>query len=190
MREAAGRALVHPRHRGFAALAALAMFAASGYAAAMPLRPPTARPAAAAAAEFSATRAFQHVRTIAARPHPAGSAANDAVRQYLVATLRGLHLTPSVQDTVSVQSGKLSASDGGIGVARVRNVVTRLPGTAPTGRISWSRTTTRCRSGRAATMTPRASRRVGPSALGVPVLSRTASTLQWNVVRSPVGVRQ
>jgi Peptidase family M28 len=135
MRDAAGRALVHPRHRGLAALATLAVFAVSGYAAAMSLRPPAARPATAPAAEFSATRAFQHVRTIAARPHAAGSAANGAVREYLLATLRGLNLTPAVQDTVSVQSGKLSANDGGIGVARVRNVVTRLPGTAPTGRI-------------------------------------------------------
>ena len=57
MRDAAGRALARPRHRGFAALAAVAVLAASGYAAAFSLQPPAARPAGAAAAEFSATRA-------------------------------------------------------------------------------------------------------------------------------------
>jgi hypothetical protein len=65
----------------------------------------------------------------------AGSAANDAVREYLVAALRGSGLAPAVQETVSVQSGKLSADAGGIGVAHVRDVVVRLPGTAPSGRI-------------------------------------------------------
>src|SRR5215212_2368596 len=99
MRDAAGRALAHPRHRGLAALAALAVLAAAGYAATTSLRTPAARPAGAAATDFSATRAARHVRTIAARPHVAGSAANDAVREYLVATLRGLGLAPSVQDT-------------------------------------------------------------------------------------------
>src|SRR5689334_8655467 len=134
MRDTA-RALLRPPHRGLAALAAVAVLAASGYAAAACLRHPTVEPANAAAADFGGAGAAQHVRTIAARPHVAGSAANDAVREYLVTTLRGLGLSPAVQDTVSVQSGKLSANAGGIGVARVRNVVTRLPGTAPTGSI-------------------------------------------------------
>ena len=135
MRPVAGRALTRPRHGGIAALVAVAVLAASGYAAATSLQPPTVRPADAAAAEFSATRAARHVRTVAARTHVAGSAANDAVREDLLATLRGLGLDPAVQDTVSVQGGELSANAGGIGVARVRNVVAALPGTAPTGRI-------------------------------------------------------
>jgi hypothetical protein len=129
------RALLRPPHRGLAAVAAVAVLATSGYAAVACLRPPTVQSANAATADFSAARAAQHVRTIAARPHVAGSAANDAVRGYLVARLRGLGLSPAVQDTVTVQGAQLSSSAGGIGVARVRNVVATLPGTAPTGRI-------------------------------------------------------
>jgi hypothetical protein len=135
MREPAGRAVLRPRRRALAALAAVAVLTALGYASVASLGPPAARPATAAADRFSAARAVQHDRRIAARPHVAGSAANDGVRAYLLATLQGFGLTPLVQDTVSVQGGKLSANAGGIGIARVRNVVARLPGTAPTGRI-------------------------------------------------------
>ena len=75
------------------------------------------------------------VQTIAARPHVAGSAANDRVREYLLTTLRGLGLRPEVQDTVRCRAASCPSSAGGIGMARVRNVVARLPGTASTGRI-------------------------------------------------------
>src|SRR4029450_9990484 len=103
MRDAGHRALARPRQGGLAAVAAVAVLAASGYAAATSLQTPAARPAGAAATEFSATRAAQHVRTVAARPHVAGSAANDAVREYLVAALRGSGLAPAVQEAGSVQ---------------------------------------------------------------------------------------
>ena len=49
--------------------------------------------------------------------------------------LRGLGLSPEVQDTVSVEGGELSASAGGVGLAHVRNVVALIPGTASTGRV-------------------------------------------------------
>jgi hypothetical protein len=135
MGEPGGHAVLRPRRRGLAALAAVAVLTALGYVSVAALRPPAALPAGAPADRFSAARAAQHDRTIAARTHVVGSAANDRVREYLLATLRGLRLAPAVQDTVSIQSGKLSASAGGIGIAHVRNVVARLPGTAPTGRI-------------------------------------------------------
>jgi Peptidase family M28 len=135
MRQAADRALTRPRRRGLAAVAAVAVLAAVGYASLIAIQPPAARGADIPAAQFSAARAVQHVQAIAARPHVAGSAANDQVREHLLTTLRGIGLSPEVQDTVSVQGGELSASAGGIGLARVRNVVARLPGTAPTGRI-------------------------------------------------------
>lgn len=132
---AASRALTRPGHRGFAALAVLGVLLAVAAAALQSVRPPAALGAGAPAAEFSAGRAFTQIQAIASAPHPAGSAANDAVRDRLISTLRGLGLAPEVQDTVSVQGGQLSASAGGIGMARVRNVVALLPGTAPTGRI-------------------------------------------------------
>jgi hypothetical protein len=135
MRQAADRALTRPRRRGLAAAVAVVVLGSVGYVSLVAIRPPAARGANVPAAQFSAARAVQHVQIIAARPHVAGSAANDQVREYLLTTLRGLGLSPEVQDTVSVQGGELSASAGGIGMARVRNVVARIPGTASTGRV-------------------------------------------------------
>jgi hypothetical protein len=132
MRDAA---LVRPARRGFAALAVLAVLALAGLAAVRSILPPSAAPVSAPAGEFSAERAFRTVQTIATTPHPAGSAANDRVRDYLVQGLTGLGLRPQVQDTVSEQGGELSASAGGTGLARVRNVVAVLPGRASTGRL-------------------------------------------------------
>ncbi|MFI5492456.1 M20/M25/M40 family metallo-hydrolase [Actinoplanes sp. NPDC051859] len=132
---AADRALTRPARRGWAALAAVLFLVAVGVLAVQSVRPPAARSADAPAAEFSAGRAFTHVQTIAAGPHVAGSVANDAVREHLLTTLRGLGLAPEVQDTVTTQGARLSASDGGVGMARVRNVIATLPGTASTGRV-------------------------------------------------------
>ena len=133
--EAASRALTRPTHRAGAALAAVVLLVLVGLVAVQSVRPPAAAGTGAPAAGFSAGRAFEQVRTIGAEPHVAGSAPADAVREHLLITLRGLGLTPEVQDTVSVQGSQLSSSAGGIGLARVRNVVALLPGTAPTGRI-------------------------------------------------------
>ncbi|MEV6602322.1 M20/M25/M40 family metallo-hydrolase [Actinoplanes sp. NPDC051346] len=133
--EAADRAPARPTRRGWAALAAVLFLVVTGVLAGQSVRPPAAAPPDAPAAQFSAGRAFAHVRTIAAEPHVAGSAANDAVRDHLLTTLRGLGLSPEVQDTVTTQGARLSSSAGGVGVARVRNVVALWPGTASTGRI-------------------------------------------------------
>jgi hypothetical protein len=127
----AARALTRPARRGLAAVAALATLVGVGVAALAAILPPAARGTGTAAGEFSAGRAFEQVKVVAARTHVAGSTAGDAVREHLLSTLRGYGLAPEVQDTVSTQGGTLSASAGGIGMARVRNVVARLPGTAP-----------------------------------------------------------
>ena len=133
--EAASRALARPSHRAGAALAAVLVLVVVGVAALQSVRPPAALSSDAPPTDFSAGRAFEQVRAIATEPHPAGSTAADRVRDHLLTTLRGLGLDPEVQDTVSVQGGALSSSAGGINLARVRNVVSLLPGTAPTGRI-------------------------------------------------------
>ncbi len=127
--------ITDPAHRGAAALLAVVVLALAGFAGLWSIRPPAAAPTSAAADSFSAERAFQQVEAVAARPHPVGSAANDAVREHLVTTLRGLGLSPEVQDTVSVQGAGLSSSAGGTSLARVRNVVATIPGTGSTGRI-------------------------------------------------------
>ncbi|MEV0808284.1 M28 family peptidase [Micromonospora sp. NPDC050200] len=132
---AADRALARPRRRPVAAVAALVALLAVGAATLVDLRTPAPRPADAPAGEFSATRAYRTVQTVAARPHVAGSPANDQVREHLVGVLRGLGLETEVQDTVAEEAGQLSGAAGGATLARVRNVVARLPGTASTGRV-------------------------------------------------------
>ena len=131
----ADRALTRPRQRGLAALAVVAVLTALGYASTISIMPPAARGAGVPAGQFSAARAFQHVRTIAAGPHVVGGTAQDRAGEYLLGTLRGLGLSPETQDTVSAQGGALASSAGGINLAHVRNLVARIPGTASTGRI-------------------------------------------------------
>ncbi|MEV6490636.1 M20/M25/M40 family metallo-hydrolase [Actinoplanes sp. NPDC051633] len=135
MRDAPDRALARPRPRLLAALVTVLALAAAGVAAGWSIRPPAARDAGAPPGEFSAGRAFQQVEAMASVPHPAGSAANDRVREQIIGVLRGLGLDPQVQDTVTEEGTRLSAGAGGIGMARVRNVVATIPGTAPTGRV-------------------------------------------------------
>ncbi|SCL20324.1 Zn-dependent amino-or carboxypeptidase, M28 family [Micromonospora nigra] len=132
---AADRALSRPRRRVPAAVAALAALVAVAAGTVFDLRAPAPRPADAPAGEFSAGRAYAHVEVVAARPHPAGSPANDQVRAHLEQVLRGLGLETTVQDTVAEEAGQLSGAAGGATLARVRNVVARLPGTDPTGKV-------------------------------------------------------
>ena len=126
-------AITDPAHRASAALLAVVVLGLAGLAGVWSVRPPSARPASAPAGEFSAGRAFQQVEAIATRPHPVGSAAQDQVREHLLTTLRGLGLSPEVQDTVSIEGAGLSSSAGGAGLARVRNVIAIIPGTGSTG---------------------------------------------------------
>ncbi|SCL63893.1 Peptidase family M28 [Micromonospora citrea] len=132
---AADRALARPRRRLAAAAAALAALAAVGAGTLFDLRTPAPRPADAPPGEFSADRAYAHVEVVAARTHVAGSPANDQVRAHVEGVLRGLGLETEVQDTVASEAGQLSGAAGGATLARVRNVVARLPGTDPTGKV-------------------------------------------------------
>src|SRR5215467_3339763 len=84
-------------------------------------RPPIAVPASAPLTVFSAERAMNHVRAIAQRPHPVGSAEHDRVRDYLIAQLKILGLEPQVQNATGV--GTRYADAG-----RVQNILARLPG--------------------------------------------------------------
>ena len=95
------------------------------------LQPPAPAPVDAPADGFSAGRAFEHVKRIAAETHVAGSAANDRVVDDLVETLDGLGLDTRVQNSV----GAWQYEAGSTEMARVRNVVAVLPGSDPTGRL-------------------------------------------------------
>ncbi|GAA4453500.1 M20/M25/M40 family metallo-hydrolase [Nibrella saemangeumensis] len=87
------------------------------------VRPPEARPASALANEFSAERAMQYIRRIAAVPHAMGTPAHAQVRGYLVDEMRRLGLQPEVQErTVSAEA--FGASRTGY----VYNIIGRLKG--------------------------------------------------------------
>lgn len=77
---------------------------------------------------FSAERALRHLNVIARAPHPCGSPAHDAVREYVVAALEKEGLQTEIQETTSV------SDRSGIRAAHIRNVVGRLPGTDPAAR--------------------------------------------------------
>lgn len=80
---------------------------------------PNSKPAA-SDRDFSIDRAFAHVKTIASQPHPAGSAANAKVREYLRNDLTSLGLKPEVQTaTILRRAGEWQV---------VNNVIARLPG--------------------------------------------------------------
>ncbi len=95
------------------------------------LAPPSPAAADAPAQTFSATRAFEHVRSIAVETHVAGSPANDRVVDGLVTTLTDLGLDTRVQRSV----GAWQYAAGSTEMAAVRNVVAVLPGADPTGRL-------------------------------------------------------
>ena len=63
---------------------------------------PAPLPETAPPGEFSSARALRHVRAIAERPHPSGSADHARVREYIMADLRMLGLEPQVQEATGV----------------------------------------------------------------------------------------
>ncbi len=88
---------------------------------------PAPVPSSAPPGEFSSARAMVHVRAMAERPHPSGSADHARVREYVLASLRALALDPQVQATTAVGTRSPAA-------AQVQNVLVRLPGRVPGGK--------------------------------------------------------
>src|SRR5438105_3291412 len=88
-------------------------------------RPPTPRGPDTAPAEFSAARAMPWLSRIAQQPHPVGTAANAAVRAYLLAELRTLGFEPEVQ------TAQATSSRHDLRVGVVHNIVLRKAGAAP-----------------------------------------------------------
>jgi hypothetical protein len=90
---------------------------------------PRPAPASAPADDFSAGRAMADVRAMGAVPHPLGSPANDRVRDYLIARMTALGLSPRVQHGQAFE-----VYTPAIGGGAVDNVIGVLPGrdrTAP-----------------------------------------------------------
>ena len=89
---------------------------------------PAIVPASAPASQFSAERAMADLAFIAAEPRPSGSPRALAVRDYLVDAIRGLGLTPEVQDVAMNEYLDESAV---VNHVTVHNVMARLPGRDP-----------------------------------------------------------
>jgi len=116
---------VSPRSAGGALVLMLALFGVTLLATIVRHQPAAPRSAAAPAGEFSAGRAREVLRRLAGdgRPHPVGSAADERVRQAIVATLAGLGIQARVEEGFACHWG------GACG--RVQNVVARLEGSEP-----------------------------------------------------------
>ncbi|HKX29247.1 MAG TPA: M28 family metallopeptidase [Blastocatellia bacterium] len=89
------------------------------------LNPPSAEPADAPAAEFASGRAMEHLKMIARKPHPIGSAEHSAVRDFIVGKLSEMQLSPEVQRT----SISRRRRDGSYSAADVQNILGRIEGT-------------------------------------------------------------
>ncbi|NUR46649.1 MAG: M28 family peptidase [Hamadaea sp.] len=95
------------------------------------VQPPSPLAADAPGDEFSAGRAYAHVQTLGESVHVAGSKNAEAARDYIVGTLKDYGLDPRIQDAI----GADDALGEGYTMARVRNVVAEMKGTASTGRV-------------------------------------------------------
>jgi len=106
------------------------LFALSLWASSHLSQPPVARGADVPLTTFSATRAMLDVETIAARPHPIGSADILRVRAYVTARLVGLGL--SVEPDAARQTVYVPTRVARTAIAaRVHNVIATLKGTSP-----------------------------------------------------------
>jgi hypothetical protein len=92
-------------------------------------RPPAPLPEDAPEGAFSAARAMAHVRRVAERPHPTGSADNARVREYLAGVLASMGHQVERQRAVAIQASR------GVRAARVENLMVRVPGTRSTGAV-------------------------------------------------------
>ena len=73
--------------------------------------------------EFSALRALEHLKIIAAEPHSAGTAAHEKVRDYIINYCREMGLEVSIQDTMALRNWGSTLSG-----SHVINVLARLKG--------------------------------------------------------------
>ena len=121
-----------PTNRSFGVyISAIVMAACLALVAALAVvrhRPPDMVPASAPPTEFSAERAFAHIREYARKPHPVGSAANGEVRDYLLQYIAGLGESPQVQEAmVNPHAGRAST---------IRNILVRVKGTQNTRAVA------------------------------------------------------
>lgn len=102
------------------------------------LRPPAAKGVNAAAPEFSAGRALEHVKAIALKPRPPGTAEHVSAREYIVGQLKQFGLDAEVQEADKVANviGRLKGTGGGTGAILLMShydTVPTSPGAADDG---------------------------------------------------------
>ncbi|HEX8160660.1 MAG TPA: M20/M25/M40 family metallo-hydrolase [Pyrinomonadaceae bacterium] len=88
--------------------------------------PPAPLPDGAPTESFSAGRALNHLRGVARAPHPLGTAAHDALRDYIVGQLNTLGLNPELQTATGINAERGSPYQ----VGNVQNILGRIPGTS------------------------------------------------------------
>lgn len=86
-------------------------------------RTPAPAPAGAPTTDFSAARAMPDVEIVAKVPHPVGTPANFAARDYLIGRMTALGLSPQVQRTEVLRQ-----KDAWIAGGTIENLVGVLPG--------------------------------------------------------------
>ncbi len=88
---------------------------------------PTPLPASAPADVFSAGRAMADIAVIAKQPHPIGSPANAAVRDFLIQRMTGLGLSPRIQTTQAFLQDSFKGENWVVG-GQVQNLIGVIPG--------------------------------------------------------------
>jgi hypothetical protein len=90
------------------------------------IQPPEPKPESSPQTEFSADRAFEHVKALSQTERPIGTAANDSARNYILGELRELGLKPEIQQGIGVGS----SFDRGL-VGNAENIIAKMEGANP-----------------------------------------------------------
>ncbi|MDR8394017.1 M20/M25/M40 family metallo-hydrolase [Aliifodinibius sp. S!AR15-10] len=85
--------------------------------------PPTPKSTGAPSTEFSAERAFEHVKKISPKPHMVGTAEHDSVKQYILNELEKLGVNPRIESGISTVNFR------GYRAVETQNIIARLEGT-------------------------------------------------------------
>lgn len=112
------------KHGLFSGGLVLFLIVAAAFLSLRALRPPRVLPGSAPAGEFSAERAFEKLKEIAALPHPLGTPAHDLVRETILRMWRDLGCEPEIQNALHFDAKNHRA-------ARVENILVRLSGSRP-----------------------------------------------------------
>lgn len=86
--------------------------------------PPSAVPVDAPPTEFSSGRAMRHLEVITKKPHPAGTAENSQVRDYILQELKGAGLEVEVQKATALNKQR----EGLLHAGTVQNIIGKLKG--------------------------------------------------------------